>query len=129
MNKMNYYFSNSSILTRYSVCSIRLSLTIYNNLIISIVAFVVVTIFENYITRYIFYEYFNTQLYIMTSIHIWIYVPLHFLLLTKFILQTLNLFHGSLVLILNRQFGLLCGGRRMEDEWFSNLLNGDQGLP
>ena len=64
MNKMNYYFSNSSILTRYSVCSIRLSLTIYNNLIISIVAFVVVTIFENYITRYIFYEYFNTQLYI-----------------------------------------------------------------
>lgn len=65
----------------------------------------------------------------MTSIHIWIYVPLHFLLLTKFILQTLNLFHGSLVLILNRQFGLLCGGRRMEDKWFSNLLNGDQGFP
>ena len=129
MNKMNYYFSNSSILTRYSVCSIRLSLTIYNNLIISIVAFVVVTIFENYITRYIFYEYFKTRLYIITSIHIWTYVALHFFLLTKFILQTLNLFHGSLVLILNRQFGLLCGGRRMEDKWFSNLLNGDQGLP
>lgn len=65
----------------------------------------------------------------MTSIHIWIYAPLHFLLLTKFILKTLNLFHGSLVLILNRQFGLLCGGRRMEDKWFSNLLNGDQGFP
>ena len=66
---------------------------------------------------------------LMTSIHIWIYVPLHFFLLTKFILKTLNLFHGSLVLILNRQFGLLCGGRRMEDKWFSNLLNGDQGFP